>query len=453
VKLTGRIPVEPLDEERLTRIERTIVAGAAEAAARPIRATRVSPALAFAAAAAVALGAGAVGWKLRGGGHAPELAAAPVEVRTDGQGTSLDIGDARIQSDPATAFTLTRPAGGVLVAMTRGKVALDVAKRAGRPALVVKAGDTDVVVVGTRFSVDYGDGTGDVDVRVTEGVVRVVRHKQETRVAAGQAWTTRAGLVALVALADAGPGARRAGAGAGAGQGGARGADGANGANGADGADGANGANGAAIGDPTRSGAGGVEIDMSKTPAVLRERVSAVPDVRAPQAGSGAPQVTRGPAGGNGAAGAGGTGTDAAGKPRPGGDGARELRGDLKTMIRAQPVLPALDVSEPDALKAMAEYRAIMTREKGPREAHAFYSMAVLQALKLGRTGDALTTLAAFKRRAATSEYYLPALWLDLRIKCLRGLDDTCRQAAEVYARHAPESAALHVAEKITLAK
>jgi hypothetical protein len=427
VKLTGRIPVEPLDEERLTRIERKIVAGAAEVVARPVRAPRFSPALAFAAIAVVALGAGAAGWKLRGGARAPEVAAAPVEVRTDGQGTTLDIGDARIQSDPATAFTLTRPAGGVLVAMSRGKVALDVGKRAGRPALVVKAGDTEVVVVGTQFSVDYGDGTGDVDVRVTEGVVRVVRHKQETRVAAGEAWTSRRGLVALV---DVGPGPRRATAGAGtAGTAGTRGAD-----------------EGAVIDDPARRGSGdGVEIDTGKAPDVLRERTATVPDVRAPQAGSGTPAV-RGAAGGSAA------GAEPTGRPRVI-DSPREPRGDLKAMIRAQPVLPALDVGAPDALEAMAEYRAIMTREKGPREAHAFYSMAVLQALKLGRTGDALATLAAFKRRAPTSEYYIPALWLDLRIKCLRSVDAECRQAAEVYARRAPEGAALHVAEKIALTK
>ena len=431
MKLTGRIPVEPLDEERLTRIERNIVAGAAEVVARPVRAPRFSTALAFAAAVAVALGAGAAGWKLRGGERAPEALAAPVEVRTDGQGTTLDIGDARIQSDPATAFTLTRPAGGVLVAMSRGKVALDVGKRAGRPALVVKAGDTEVVVVGTRFSVDYGDGTGDVDVRVTEGVVRVVRHMQETRVAAGQAWTSRRGLVALADVVAA-AGSRRAAAGTGTGTGtaGARGAD-----------------EGAVIDDPARRGSGdGVEIDMGKAPAVLRDRVATVPDVRASQAGSAAP-AGRGAAGGGSAA-----PSDPTGRPHAI-DAPREPRGDLKALIRSQPVLPALDVGEPDALAAMAEYRAIMTREKGPKEAHAFYSMAVLQALKLGRTGDALATLAAFKRRAPTSEYYVPALWLDLRIKCLRSLDAECRQAAEVFARRAPEGAALHVAEKIALTK
>jgi hypothetical protein len=430
VKLTGRIPVEPLDEERLTRIERRIVAGAAEAAAAPARAPRSSPALAFAAAAVVALGAGVAGWKLRGA-PAPVVAAAPVEVRTDEQRTTLDIGDARIHGDPATAFTLTRPAGGVLVAMTRGKVALEVGKRGDRPPLVVRAGDTEVVVVGTQFSVDYGDGTGDVDVRVTEGVVRVVRREQETRVAAGQAWTSRRG---LVAIGDAGPGLAGAGA------------------RSRPPAQAGDAPAGATIADAGRRGSADIEIDMSKAPDVLRDRVAAVPDVRAPQPGAGAsPQPGAGaspPRGAGSGSGGGGSSAEAAGRPHP-----LEPRGDLKALIRAQPVLPALDVGEPDAQKAMAAYRAIMTREKGPNEAHAFYSMAVIQALKLGRTGDALATLAAFRRRAPASEYFAAALWLEVRIRCLRGVDDECRQAAEVYLRHAPEGPARHVAEKIGLTR
>ena len=421
MKLTGRIPVEPLDEERLTRIERNVVAGAVDMAARPARAARFSPALAFAAAAVVAIGAGVAGWKLRGGAPAPELAAAPNDVRTDGQRTTLDIGDARIHGEPATAFTITRPAGGVLVAMARGKVSLEVAKRGDRPPLVVKAGDTEVVVVGTQFTVDYGDGTGEVDVRVAEGAVRVVRLQQETRVAAGQAWTSRRG---LVALADATPGPRAAG--------GAARPEAA--------------APGATIDEPAHRGNGeGIEIDVGKAPDVLRERVAAVPDVRAPQPGTG-PAASRTPTGGAAASSAAADRPDAAA-------GAHLPRGDLKALIRAQPVLPALEVGASDPLQQMAEYRAIMTREKGPKEAYAFYSMAVIQSSKLGRTADALATLTAFRRRAPSSEHFAAALWLEVRIRCLQSLDEACRQAATFYTQHAPEGPALHVAERIALTR
>lgn len=424
MKLAGRIPVEPLDDERMTNIERRIVAGAADAAVMPARASRLSVALAFAAVAVVAvMGAGMVGWKLRGG-DAPSATTAevtPIQVRTDEQRSTLDIGDARLQSGPETAFEITRPDGGVLVTMTRGKVTLDVGKRGDRPALVVKAGDTDVVVVGTQFSVDFGDGTGDVDVRVTEGIVRVVRHKQETRVAAGQAWTSKRG---LLALSDLGPSAA--------------GAAGAAGVADVD--------DGAKITDAAgRTTGDGFEIDMGDAPDVLRERVATIPDVRVRQQGVGT-TLGRGPTPG------GGGGGESSGRPRPL-DDPRDPKFDLKSLIRSQPVLPALDVGEPDALKAMAEYRQIMMREKGANEAHAFYSMAVIQALKLGRTGDALVTLSAFKRRAPTNEYYIPALWLEVRIKCLRNIDDDCRQAAEVYKRRASEGPTFHVAEKITLSK
>jgi hypothetical protein len=200
MKLHGRIPVEKLDDERLTNIERRVVAAAAERLAKPDRARRPFALIAAVGAAAIAA---VVGWKL----HAPEAVSpvattttdSPLAIRTNATGSTIDIGDATIDSGPETAFVVTRPAGGVLVEMTRGKVSLSVGKRHDRPPLVVRAGATDVVVVGTKFTVDYGDGTHDVDVRVTEGVVRVVADKLETRVAAGDHWHTDRGIVVATA--------------------------------------------------------------------------------------------------------------------------------------------------------------------------------------------------------------------------------------------------------------
>src|SRR5205814_4183660 len=105
LRLAGRVPVEPLDEERLTNIERRVVAGAVDAAVRrpDIGAPRRHAAWAFAAIALVA--AGAVGWMLHPAPRAPVAAApAPVRVDTAGQRSVLDLGDARIESDPGTAF-------------------------------------------------------------------------------------------------------------------------------------------------------------------------------------------------------------------------------------------------------------------------------------------------------------------------------------------------------------
>lgn len=399
MKLVGRIPVEPLDDERLTNIERRIVAGAADAAAtlHPVRESRLHLVLGFAIAVVVVMGAGLVGWKARGGADPATVAATePLKVQTDQERSTLDIGDARIESSPATAFTVTRPDNGVLIAMVRGKVELEVGKRGDRAPLTVRAGDTDVIVVGTRFSVDYGDGTGDVDVRVTEGVVMVVRQRKEVRVAAGEAWTTDQGLVALAELGARGPGAT--------------------------------------IGGPDRRGSGELEIDMGTAPDVLHDRVAKVPDARVPANGSNAttrpivpPNV----------------------RPRSL-EHPDDPKGDLKSVIRSQPVLAPLDVGTPDGTTAMAKYREIMLQKKGPDEAYAFYSMAYVQYLKLGRDSDALSTLDRFEQRAATSEYLVPALWLRVRIRCLKKIDDNCRLAAEAYQKRAGKSATWSVAERIT---
>ena len=419
--LKGRIPVEPLDDERLTNIERRIVAGAADAAAASprVRAPRFGLAMAFALTAVVAIGAGFVGWQLRGDGSQTVVAAEPVRVNTTGDRSLLDIGDARIESDALTDFTVTRPDGGVLVTMTRGKVELQVDKRGNRAPLVVAAGDTRVTVVGTRFSVDYGDGTNGVDVRVTEGVVKVERHQQEVRVAAGQAWTTKRGVIALaelpekpaqVAIAKQGP----ATAGA------------------------ATGDDGATIGADERHD-GQIEID-TKTPDVLRERTSTVPNARIPtgtHTGSAAkkptgPEVTRQQVVGA-------------------GSGAGSATMDLRALVLAQPVLPPLSLGvRPE--ESISKYRQIVVETTGDQASLAFYSIAAMQHLKLGRNGDALQTLDAYVRRFVGGKEYKAALWLRVRILCVKTVDDRCRQAAYTYLHQATDTPAARVAEALTLA-
>ena len=420
--LKGRIPVEPLDDERLTNIERRIVAGAADAAASPrVRAPRFGLAMAFALTAVVAIGAGFAGWQLRGDGSKTVVAAEPVRVNTTGERALLDIGDARIESDALTDFTVTRPDGGVLVTMKRGKVELQVDKRGNRGPLVVAAGDTRVIVVGTRFSVDYGDGTNGVDVRVTEGVVKVERHQQEVRVAAGQAWTTKRGVIALaelpekpaqVAIAKPAPAT-----------------DGAA-------------TDGATIGADERHD-DQIEIDTA-TPDVLRERTSTVPSARIPTTGThpGAaakkptgPEVTRQHASASGSG------------------GGSSATMDLRALVLSQPVMPPLDLGvRPE--ESISKYRQMTVEKKGAEAALAFYSIAAMQHLKLGRNGDALSTLDGYLRRFAGTEYkatYHAALWLRVRILCVKTVDDRCRQAAFTYLHQATDTPAAKVAEALTL--
>ena len=431
MKLIGRIAVEPLDEERLTKIERRVVAGAVDAAGRAqgFRAPRRHAGRAALAVAVVA--AGVVGWGLHGAPASGPVVAepAPVRVTTDRARTLLDIGDARIESDPATVFEVTRPAGGVLVAMTRGKVELEVGKRGARPPLVVRAGDTDVIVVGTHFTVDYGDGHGEVSVHVTEGAVRVVHQQQETRVAAGQDWQTRTGLVASadrdgqrVALANPPV--------AGGGNG-----DGGNG----DGGTVAGRAPGRAATSPGQA----LEAQHGhKAPEVLRDHKAAGPD------GSGGPgaqpaRIATVPA-------------------RPGnGDAVRphprarpsDPHVDLKSAIRAQHVEAPLDLGEPDAATAITRYYAIAAHKSGEEASQAFYSIAVVRHEKLAQNAEALQALDAYVRRFPGGKEYRAVLWLRVRILCLDKIDDRCRAAAYRYLHDAPDGPAVHVAESLTLSE
>lgn len=400
--LKGRIPVEPLDDERLTNIERRVVAGAADASAhgRELRAPRFGFAMAL--AIVVAVGAGFAGWRLRGSGASTPVASAePVHVDTAGARMVLDIGDARIESDPQTDFSVTRPDGGVLVTMKRGKVELEVDKRGDRAPLVVAAGDTRVIVVGTRFSVDYGDGTGGVEVRVTEGIVRVERLQQEVRLAAGQGWTTTLGRVALAAL----PSTKLARA---------------------------------QLPADDREG-DAIEIDTT-TPDVLRSRQASVPDAKLPAAqpkkppSLGGPEITREPAAG------GGSSTSAA--------------IDLRRAVLQQAVLKPMETGlRPE--ESMPKLRDIAYTTRGKDAAFALYSVAYQQAFKLGRTADALQTIDAYTRRFSGTEYkdtYQAALWLRVRILCAKTFDDRCRQAAYAHMHQAAGTPAAAISEALTLA-
>ena len=382
MKLVGRIPVEPLDDERLTNIERRVVSSAAVG---PARGSSPRWLYGFASVAAVAMIAVVAGWKLRG---APDQVAttappteAPVLVHTAEQASVLDIGDATITSSPGTELAITRPDGGVLVDMSRGKVELKVAKRHGRPPLVVRAGDTDVEVVGTQFSVDYHDGV--VEVRVTEGIVRVRHGHDDVRVAAGSAWQTSRGLVAMAELD-------------------------------------------AAQHDE-------IEIDTNVKPA-LRDHTAAVPDPH---------PTTPHPSADGSASAALSTGA------KHTLDDPRDPNHDLKAEIRRQPLVPAMDVGTSEPSKAIVAYRDIWSKNRNADASKALYSTALVQHLRLGRDADALQTLDMYFNRFVGFDEYKPALWLRVRILCLRRLDDSCRAAATSYMDKASGTTASAVAELI----
>jgi hypothetical protein len=399
MKLVGRVPVEPLSDERLTNIERKIVAGASDAAAKYQPRESRMPMFGFAVAMVVVIaGAGLVGWKLRGGEQPVVAEIAPMTINTDAKAMTIDIGDARIASDPSTQFTVTRPGSGVVITMARGKVGLEVGKRGNRDPLIVKAGDTDVIVVGTQFSVDF-DGKDQVDVRVTEGVVKVVRSKQEARIAAGEAWLTTRG---KVALAEVGNG------------------------------------NTIAAVDRTAD-----EIVIPVVPGkeiALHDRTSKVPESRIPTTGLtgsgsgekniGTPEVRRQPV-------------------APVGTPTAQLQQDTLTRMRALPVLPAMKVSNLAPAYAISALRE-KSLKTGPQASAAFYSIAVLQHMELKRHSDAEATLDAYVRRFRGGAEYKAALWLRVRIKCRLRVDDNCRQAAFTYAHEDPGTPAGELASTLS---
>jgi hypothetical protein len=256
--------------------------------------------------------------------------------------------------------------------------------------------------------------------------VKVERHQQEVRVAAGQAWTTKRGVIALaelpakpsqVAIADKPGSAATGGA-----------TDGAA-------------ADGATIG-ATDEQDDQIEIDTN-TPDVLRDRQVTVPDAKVPTANSGAtnkggkklggPEVTR--------------------QQASGGSGAGSASMDLHALVRSQAVLAPLPLGvRPE--ESIALYRKITVEEKGEKAALAMYSIAAQQHLKLGRNGDALSTLDQYVRRFAGTQYketYYAALWLRVRILCAKTVDDRCRQAAYTYMHQATGTPAAKVAEALTL--
>ncbi|HEX3757547.1 MAG TPA: hypothetical protein VHW23_02535, partial [Kofleriaceae bacterium] len=287
---------------------------------------------------------------------------------------------------------------------------------------------TDVVVVGTRFSVDYGDGSGDVDVRVTEGVVRVVHLQQETRVAAGQAWRTRTGLIAMAGGPRA-AGAALSGAGGpttpGADSPAARAPDRAPG-----------GDAGREPGhEPTHAPTWGTDA-----PGMLHDRRAAVPDAPAPPAPPPPrPAAPAHPAGHE--------------PPHPRPAGHDDPRLDLGAAIRAQHIEPALDLGEPSPAGAITRYYDIAAHRSGDEASQAFYSIAWVRYFRQDNPADALQALDAYVRRFPGGKQYRAALWLRVRIQCLERFDAACHAAAYTYLHEAPDAPAAHVAELLTQAE
>ncbi|CAN5787919.1 hypothetical protein BH11MYX2_BH11MYX2_02150 [soil metagenome] len=414
MKLRGRIPVEPLSDERVTNIERSVVIGAADAVTAPRSSLFAStnwPALA--AAAVLVFAVGFVGWKM-GRQHAPTDTVAMQPIRVDTrERTTIDIGAATLINDTNTQLVVTRPSGGVLVDMTRGKVELEVVKRVGKPAFIVRAGSTDVIVVGTHFSVDYGDGTGTAIVEVTEGTVKVVRHDQSlvASVPAGNGWILTGGVVSLAQLhtqiaANEQPTKPRF--------------------------------DSAEMTNPS----GTVAATNTTVPEMsLRDHSATTPTGTVP--GEQSVHTT-------------GDGTGS-GEKSHGKRVVKTYTENLHDALRGQAIEPAYDtgIADPQAAinqhnKAATQYGDSIAAQYGETASRALYSIAVIQLLQLRDPAKALATLDRYLARFSHKNDHPDALWLRVRILCETRFDEKCRNAATVYAREVPAGAKAGMAEQVS---
>ena len=198
MKLANKIPVEQLDEERLTNIERRIVIGVSECT--PEHVPRRG--FVFAAGGMLAVATAAlIGWKLHTVTVVEQVAITPQHFAV-GDGRDGRDG-AKVSIDGATlagtaSYDVTRTPTRIEIQMQRGSLELAVIHDPHR-SLVIHAGDTEIEDIGTKFHVEF-DGASTIAVRVAEGEVQVTRRGRVARVSAGNAWTTETGTVALAVL-------------------------------------------------------------------------------------------------------------------------------------------------------------------------------------------------------------------------------------------------------------
>jgi hypothetical protein len=386
MKLVGKVPVEPLDDERLTNIERKLVVAVSEMRRPPARAPRRVLALAGAAVAVIA--AGVFGWKLRGDGAPPS--SEPLAMAAG----ALDLGDAQITGKD---FTVLRAGARVEIVMSKpGKLELSVEHRPER-LYVVRVGDVVIEDVGTRFSVDY-DGKH-VDVRVTEGEVKVKHAGKVLAIAAGgaaDAWGLDIGAATIAQLDE--QRAREAAA------------------------------------QQSLVALAPGDTDGGATAGDATSRTDR--DGPATRRGHGSGSATGdGSATGSDTAGGGGpgSGSDAASGGGLGSGARRRARPtNARKALDHWPIEPPVDVGTEEPKAAIEKYRGLLrSLPEEDDKTRILYSIAVMQH-RAKQDRDAKYTISGILKRPA-SPAYRAALWLHVRINCLKAFDDECRFAAQKY--------------------
>ena len=121
------------------------------------------------------------------GQRATDAESAGQRITTGSELTTAKLGDAEVTIAAHSDVSVRGgESEGWLVEVEQGSIHCHVAPRAGRPDFVVRAGDSLVRVVGTKF--DVTRRAGEVSVAVQEGRVSLEQHGSTILLVAGQTW-------------------------------------------------------------------------------------------------------------------------------------------------------------------------------------------------------------------------------------------------------------------------
>jgi hypothetical protein len=184
-----QIEVEPLSEQRWSKIERALFSRlereseALPSFARPR--TSTSSRWWLAAIAAVAAAAVAVVMLRQPAQHAAiEM---PSRITTGADTSHLALSGLAVDVEPDSAVVVgPETPQGILIVVDRGGIVCEVSPRPSGAPVIVQAGAARVRVLGTRFSVTRQGESARVSVE--HGVVEVSAHGQTVRVRAGEEW-------------------------------------------------------------------------------------------------------------------------------------------------------------------------------------------------------------------------------------------------------------------------
>jgi hypothetical protein len=184
------IEVEPLSEQRWSKIERSLFARLEREAllapdiSKPR--TRTFRRSWLLAAAAAAMGT-VIAAMLLLRPMQPAGAEMPSRITTGADTSHLALPGLAVDVEPESAVVVgPETPQGMLIVVDRGGIVCDVAPRPNGAPLIVQAGGARVRVLGTRFSVTRQGASARV--AVSHGVVEVSAHGRSVRVGAGEEW-------------------------------------------------------------------------------------------------------------------------------------------------------------------------------------------------------------------------------------------------------------------------